>query len=71
MNCVLESGQFTPREVRMLNYCHLFLDVTTISNVATADVKDMDRTMFLGNPSLLASQTKWMQAEQAKPYAAS
>jgi hypothetical protein len=45
--------------------------VTTISNVATADRKDVDRTMFLGNPSLIASQTKWMKAEQDTPYEAS
>ena len=32
MDCVLESGQFKPREVRMLNYCRSFLGVTTISN---------------------------------------
>jgi hypothetical protein len=71
MDCVLESGKFKPREVRMLNYCRLFLGVTTISDVASADGKDIDRTMFFGTPSLLASQTKWMQPEQAKPYTAS
>jgi hypothetical protein len=71
MDCVLESGQLKPREVCMLNHCPLFLGVTTISNVATVDGKDIDRTMFLGTPSLLASQTKWTQAEQVKRYAAS
>jgi hypothetical protein len=55
----------------MVNYCRLFLGVTTISDVATANGKDIDRTMFLGNPSLLASQTKWMKVEQDKPYKAS
>jgi hypothetical protein len=58
MDRVLDSGKFKPREVRLLNYCRLFLGVTTISDVATADGKDIDRTMFLGTPSLLASQTK-------------
>jgi hypothetical protein len=71
MDRVIDSGKFKPREMRMVNYCCLSLGVTTISNVATADGKDIDRTMFLGNPSLLASQTKWMKAEQAKPYEAS
>jgi hypothetical protein len=71
MDRVIDSGKFKPGEVRMVNYCRLFLGVTTISNVATADGKDIDRTMFLGNPSLLASQTKWMKAEQDKPYEAS
>jgi hypothetical protein len=71
MDCVLESGKFKPREVHMLNYCRLFLGMTTISDNATAVGKDIDRTMFLGTSSLLASQTKWMQSEQAKPYAAS
>jgi hypothetical protein len=71
MDRVLDSGKFKPREVRLLNYCRLFLGVTTISDVPTANGKDIDRTMFLGTPSLLASQTKWMQPEQAKPYAAS
>jgi hypothetical protein len=71
MDRVLGSGKFKPREVRLLNYCRLFLGVTTISNVTTADGKDIDCTMFLGTPTLLASQTKWMQPEQAKPYAAS
>ncbi len=69
MDLVLESGRFKTREIRMLNYCRLFLGVTTISDVATADGKEIDRTMFLGNPSLLASRNKWMKAEQAKPYA--
>jgi hypothetical protein len=55
----------------MLNYCSLFLGMTTISNVATAGGREINRIMFLGTPSLCASQTKWMQAEQAKPYAAS
>jgi hypothetical protein len=55
----------------MINYCRLFLGVTTISDVATADGQEIDRIMFLGNPSLFASQTKWMKAEQAKSYAAS
>jgi hypothetical protein len=55
----------------MLNYCRLFHGATTVSDIATADGKEIDRTMFLGTPSLFASQTKWMQAEQAKPYTAS
>jgi hypothetical protein len=71
MDSVLKSGRFKPREVRMLNYCRLFLGATTVSDIATADGKEIDRTMFLWTPSLFASQTKWMQAEQAKPYAAS
>jgi hypothetical protein len=71
MDRVIESGKFKPREVRMVNYCRLFLGVTTISDVATADGKEIDRTMSLGNPSLLASQAKWMKAEQEKPYKAS
>jgi hypothetical protein len=71
MDCALESGRFKPPEVRMLNYCRLFLGVTNISDVATAGGKEIDRTTFLGNPSLIAGPTKWMKAEQAKPYAAS
>jgi hypothetical protein len=71
MNSVLKSGRFKPREVRMLNYCQLFLGATTVSNIATTDGKEVDQTMFLGTPSLFASQTKWMQAEQAKPQAVS
>jgi hypothetical protein len=32
MDRVLDSGKFKPREVRLLNYCGLFLGVTTISD---------------------------------------
>ncbi len=71
MDRVIDSGKFKPREIRMVNYCRLFLGVTTVSDVSTADGKDIDRTMFLGYPSLLASQTKWMKAEQDQPYEAS
>jgi hypothetical protein len=67
----LESGRFKSSEVRMLDYCRLLLDVTTISDVTIADGKDVDRTMFRRTPSLFASQIKLMQAEQAKPYGAS
>jgi hypothetical protein len=33
--------------------------------------KRLTAPCFLGNPSLFAGQTRWMKAEQAKPYAAS
>jgi hypothetical protein len=46
MDRVIDSGKFKPREVRMVNHCCLFLGVTTISHVATADGKDIDRTWF-------------------------
>jgi hypothetical protein len=71
MDRVFKSGRFKPRKACMINYCRLFLGVTTISDLASADGQEIDRTMFLGNPSLFAGQTKWMKAKQAKPYAAS
>jgi hypothetical protein len=42
MDSVLESNQFSPRKIRLVNYCRLFLQVHTIANLAMAECTDVD-----------------------------
>ena len=43
MDFVLRLNTFTKGELRRINYCKLYLDVHTISDIATAYVDDISR----------------------------
>jgi len=67
MDLVLQSHRFTPKEIRMINYCRLYLQAVTISDVTTATGRDLDLTMLQGMRSRLSSKTKWHHFNQSKP----
>jgi hypothetical protein len=37
MTVILASGQFKPKEIRLLNYCRQYLQALTVSDITTAD----------------------------------
>jgi hypothetical protein len=55
MDRALQSSQFTSRQIRQINYCRLFLQVQTVSDLATALGTHIDISLFSGQPSLLFS----------------
>jgi hypothetical protein len=52
---VLECEHFKPRQIRLIKYCQLFLQVHTIANLATAGGTHVDLSFIDGRPSLLSS----------------
>ena len=67
MDYVTKSPKFTDAEVRLINYCRLYLQVTTVSDITLADGINIDVGMMRGMPSLLSSTTKWHHVHQERP----
>jgi hypothetical protein len=67
MNIVLDSGEFSPAKIRMINFCRLYLQVVTLSDIALADGKTIDPALECGTLSLLSSTTTWLHTNQRRP----
>ena len=67
MDFVLSLKMFTQGELRRINYCRLFLDVHTISDIATACERYLSKELLLGNPSFETSQSKGKGVVQSRP----
>jgi hypothetical protein len=48
MDAVLATDQFTPKQVRMINYCWLYLQVLTLSNITLANGTHLDPALYQG-----------------------
>jgi hypothetical protein len=70
MNRVLQSNQFTSRQILQINYCRLFLRVHTVSDLATALGTHIDVSLFSGQPSLLSSTSTEHEIRQERPNTA-
>ena len=67
MDYVLRSGKFKAWEIRLVNYCRMYLQCTTVSDITLANGIYIDEGMMKGRPSLLSSTTKWHHVYQARP----
>jgi hypothetical protein len=55
MDAVLATNdQFTPKHVRMIHYCRLFLQVLTLSNITLANGTHLDPVLYQGHRSILS-----------------
>jgi ribonuclease HI len=67
MEWIIQSNWFTEKEIVSLNYCRLFLNVVTLSDMTNAIGDAIDPGKLEGNPSLKSSTSTWMSINQAKP----
>lgn len=67
MDSILRSEQFTAPEIRQLNYCRLYLQVVTLSDITLANGNLLDLTMLHGKVNNKSSQTKWHHFTQKRP----
>jgi hypothetical protein len=67
MDIVLQSKKFTVAEIRRINYCRLFLQAVTLSDLATVDGQYVDASKLNGHPSLRSSSTTLMHINQDHP----
>ena len=67
MEWIVHSNHFTDKEIARLNYCRLFLNATTLSDLTNTTGDYLDPSKLRGAPSLLSSTSKWMAAHQEKP----
>jgi hypothetical protein len=67
MDRVLECNQLTPRKIRIINYCRLFLQVHTVADLATAAGTHVDHCFLNGQVSLLSSTYNDLEIHQERP----
>ena len=70
MDHVLASGQFTPKEIRQVNYSRLYLQAITVSDITRADGTTLFEGIQKGNISTECSRTVWHTTYQTKPSVA-
>jgi hypothetical protein len=67
MDLVLSSRMFAPRQIRLINYCRLYLQVHTTADIATAGGTHMDRAFIHGETTLTSSSSSELEIIQHKP----
>ena len=64
---VLASGKFKPAQIRQINYCRMYLQAVTISDISRANGRELDMPMRRGQPSPQSSTSRWHRFNQARP----
>ena len=67
MDHILESRIFSPAETRKLNYCRLYLQAITISDLAMASGDALDSSKLVGQALLQSRRTRWIHVNQDRP----
>ena len=67
MDLILRNGQYTNEEVKRLNYCRLYLQAQSLSDLTTTDGYLLDATKLQGTPSLQSSRTHQGEINQRRP----
>lgn len=67
MNMALECGRFSDPQICLINFCRLYLQVVTLSDIVLADGHVIDPAIQSGTLSLLSSSTRWLHVNQRRP----
>jgi hypothetical protein len=57
MDTILQSKYFRPKEIQQINYCRLYLQAITLSDLTKADGRHLDPHMLVSCPSPKSSRT--------------
>ena len=67
MDRILASGMYKEDEIRFINNCRLYLQATTIADLAHPDGETLDLAMLEGKPSLQSSISNLVLVHQERP----
>ena len=67
MDILMASNHYTPAEIRKLNYCRLFLNVTTITDITKPCGTMIDNSLLNGVPSPYSSRSNHLSIHQENP----
>ena len=67
MDLIIQSQQFQPAQIRMLNYCRMYLGAITLSDLTTPRGIYLDNAKLRGHISRLSSTTTWLRIHQTRP----
>ena len=64
---IAHSHNFTKGQTKRVNYCRMYLNVVTVSDIANAAGTHIDPGMYSGNLNSMSSSSKWHPVNQARP----
>ena len=67
MDLIIQSNEFKPAQVRMLNYCRLYLGAVTLSDLTTTAGIYLDNAKLNGHISRMSNDTRWLKIYQSRP----
>jgi len=67
MDAIIQSGRFNSKEICSLNYCRMYLQVLSLSDITMAGGTHLDRAMMDGDRSLLSNSTRYHHFKQSRP----
>ncbi len=67
MDMIMNANVFTNAEICKLNYCRLYLQVVTLSDISKPNGEELDTSMLDGAPSLMSATTKLVKVNQDRP----
>jgi hypothetical protein len=67
MDIALASPEFTSSDLRVLNYCRLYLQAVTMADIATAHGDALDSALVLGGSSPTSSSSNYCHTNQELP----
>jgi hypothetical protein len=67
MDTVLNTQMFTNQQIRRINYCRLYLQVITLSNICDATRERFDFKIYYGRITERSSHTMWHSFNQECP----
>jgi hypothetical protein len=67
MDLVLASNNFSPKEVCIINYCRMFLQVVTMADLCLVDGVSLDPAFLSGNLAPTSSTSQWIHINQGRP----
>jgi hypothetical protein len=67
MEIAIQQGKYKPHQLRRINYCRMYLNITTISEITNAKGDMIDPAMMNGNKESTISKAKWQGVNQQKP----
>ena len=67
MDLILQSEAFQPAQIRILNYCRLYLGAVTLSDLTTTTGIYLDNAKLKGHTSRMSIVTRWLKIHQERP----
>ena len=67
MDLIIQSGRYSTAQVQKLNYCRLYLQAVTLSDITKPNGHELDPCLLAGRPSLFSSRTRWHTVQQDRP----
>jgi hypothetical protein len=67
MDIALNMEKFKPGQLRRINYCRLYLNVTTLADITNANGDTIDTAAFEGNRASMQAPSLWQGIHQQKP----